>query len=357
MIPGGSRISAFTRSLRSIGLRSIDVVTSRSVVVICTTCAILYAGFWAAAVLQRNGLIGNWLPVPVADAVIMNRSGAELRSASVSQQELEERRRALGRSETAPPNSALAEGSAITLEIQTAPPVELWVTDSKGGELGTNPETGLVRLQIPGGAYSGRSSNPQLVSIPHAEGQYHIQLLGTANGTFRISVRAFPGDDVNDAVQFSGTGEVFEDTLLESLAEVSLEDGQPKLEVSPVRVLIAGKAPQVAGVAAPAPSASPEESASPSPEPVVQLPPAPPAPAPVVIRPRPAPQPPIPLPPLPVLPAQVAGVVAPPPSNVPAPAYGVQSNRAVRMWSSSDLTPREFLKVPEAILTEASSAR
>jgi len=309
-------------------------------------------------VLQTNGIIRTALPIPVADAVVLRRSGAKLQSAAFTPQQSEQRDQALAQSQVAPDNaSAAAPTSALTLEIQSAPPVDLWVTDDQGGQVGTNPDNGLVRLQLASASYSGKGSNPQLVAIPHAVGQYHIELLGANDGKFQLTVRVFRDQDVDHAVQFSGSGEVFQDTLLETLANIGQQDdGTPTLNVSPVQVLVAGNVPSglVAGATA-SPSASPSEqpssdqgSPSPAPAPPVPVAVAPPG----VVRPNPAPRPPIPLPPLPPLPQAVVNAIAPAPANVPPPAYG-SAGQALRVVEP-DLSPQDVLSVPEAILRQAS---
>jgi hypothetical protein len=350
------------RGITWLGGHALAILTSRSVVVICTSCAILYAGFWGLAVLQANGLISTALPIPVSDSVVLQRAGGNLQQSSLSPQEAQQRDAALAQSQTAPSDASNTgtSDSPFTLDLQTAPPVELWVSDDKGGQVGTNPETGLVRLQLADASYSGRGSSPQLVSIPHALGQYHVQLLGAANGQFQLTVRVFRGDDIDHAVQFSGSGQVFEDTLLETLANVGQDqDGAPTLAVTPVQVLVAGKAPEslVAGVAAPAPdAASPSPVASDSPQPSPAVPPLAPLPravvaAPVqpsVVRPRPVAALPVPLPPAPALPQAIVNAVDPLPANVPPPSYGTAS-RALQ-GIGLDFSVRDALEVPKAIL-------
>ncbi|GEM_PF-3534343 len=333
-----------------IGERLLALVTSRFVVVVSTTCAVMYGGLWVAALLQHNGVVGRWLPVPVADSVILSRSGAELRPGEPDAAQLDARRQALAGSQVAP--GAAGGDSSLTLEVQTAPPVDLWITDDSGGEIGTNPETGLVRLQIPEASYSGRGTDPQLVSIPHAAGRYHIELLGTTTGTFQVLVRLFANDDVDHAVQYAGKGEVFEDTLLQSDVGVgtNADDGSPKLDVSPAQVLVAGKVPeqQVAGVSVTA-EASPEPStpaSSPQPAPT-------PLPAPLVVRPRPLPKPPIPLPPVPVLPASLLQAVTAqssgnPDAAGPAGAYGGPTPSQGQQVSDASQPLQEIIRAPEA---------
>lgn len=370
-LPQRSPDSYLSRTAAAVGGRLLDIVTSRSVVVVCTSCAVLYAAFWVVAVLQTNGIIHTALPIPVADAVVLRRSGARLQSAAFTTQQSEQRDQALAKSQVAPDNaSAVAPTSALTLEIQSAPPVDLWVTDDQGGQVGTNPDNGLVRLQLASASYSGKGSDPQLVSIPHAAGQYHIQLFGAGDGNFQLTVRVFRDQDVDHAVQFSGSGEVFQDTLLETLANVGQQDdGVPTLDVSPVQVLVAGNVPSglVAGAttspsASPSPSEQPASSdqGSPSPAPAPPVPAAvAPGPA-VVVRPNPAPRPPIPLPPLPPLPPAVVNALAPSPSPSPsvnpAGAYGSPGQLSERQFDSGVSQPlQKILKAPEAALNDLSN--
>ncbi|MGI9149096.1 MAG: hypothetical protein ACR2IK_21535 [Chloroflexota bacterium] len=315
--------SRVAQVMRLLGEHLLTFLTARSVVVISTTCAILYALFWGVGLLQVNGLISTALPIPVADAVILRRSGAQLSPAAVGANEKAVRDQALAQAQTASDSPNADTSSPITLEIQTGPPVDLWVSDDHDNGVGTNPETGLVRLQIPGAAYSGKGTDPQLVSIPHGSGTYRIQLLGHGLGHFDIRVRAFVGGNVNDATVFAGSGDVFPDTLLQSEASVSLsDDGKPNLVVGSVRVVLAGDVPSPSP--SPTPSASPAsspESAPPDSQvaaaevqgpvavaqaaPVFVPPPAPNNGPPRVFRPQPPPTLPgaIPLP-VPVLPAE-----------------------------------------------------
>jgi hypothetical protein len=313
-LPGSANRSSLIHALSSAGSRALSLLTSRAVVVVSTTCAVLYGAFWVLALLQTNGLISSRLPIAVADSVILNRSGANLRPAALGEQELAARNAAMASAQTAsdaPQTAAAATEQSFTLEVQSAPPVELWVMDAKGQAVGTDPQSGLVRLQLPGASYSGHGSSPQLVSVPNASGTYTIQLIGAGTGQFQLSVRVFEGQDVDHAVQFSGSGQVFDDTLLQTTAAVSVkDDGTPDLQVSPVQVLVAGNVPPSPSASATAsPSASASASAAASPAASVEAATVvnqAPAPARIVgpvavVRPSPVPRIPIPAP-VPILP-------------------------------------------------------
>jgi hypothetical protein len=336
MIPSFRRAP---QALSWLGQHALAIVTSRSVVVVSTTCAILYSGLWVVGVLQANGLVSTPLPIAVGDAVILRRSGAQLRQAAVGPAEILSRQQGLAVAQRATGPASDTRDSRITLEIQTSPPLQLWVIDSADEGTGTNPESGLVRLQVPESAYSGKGSDPQLVSIPHASGTFRIQLTSTQNGHFDLRVRAFVDEDVDHATAYAGSGEIFQNTVLESQALVAFnqEGGQAQLDVTPVRVLLApdagGGSPSPAPVppdslvagaqTEPSPSTSPDAGVSPATDgqpqaPVVPAPvlgpgrpaPAPPArpaasPAPAVFRPQPVASLPIPLP-VPELPANAA---------------------------------------------------
>jgi hypothetical protein len=293
------------------------------VLVISTTCAVLYAALWGIGLLQTNGLIATGLPIPVADAVILRRSGAQLRPASLASNEAAVRDQALANAQQAPgagPGPAAdAAQSPVTLELQAPAPVHLWVLDSAGHATGTNPETGLVQLQLDGSRYSGKGSDPELVSIPNAAGVYRVQLGAERYGQFELRVRAFVGDDVEHARVYAGSGEIFPNSLLETQATISFEDsaGQAQLAVAPVQVVLASPDAPASPSPAPAPESSAESlvagvQASPDASAAgVAAPPAPPparAPAaapsqspPAVFRPQPVANLPIPLP-LPQLP-------------------------------------------------------
>jgi hypothetical protein len=368
-MPFGDVLRALTRAMHWVGGRLLDFLTARSVVVISTTCAVLYGAFWFVGVLQANGLVSTALPIAVADEVILRRSGAQLHSAAALNQEQQaQRERTLAAAQTASDDPSNANAaSRVTLEVETAPPVDLWVFDDSGNGVGTNPETGLVRLQIASAAYSGKGTSPQLVSIPHASGTYHIQLASKGTGHFNLRVRSFIDDDVSNATEYSGGGDVFLDTLLQSDASVGMaDDGTPKMEVSSVGVVLAGDVPP------PSPSPSPSLQASPDgqvaaaeavppavvvPAPIAVRPLVPPR-APVVFRPQPVPQPPVPLPPAPALPAAIVSAIAPAPSPAlvnsasppPAGTYGSAGN-ALRVWQP-DMSVRDGLRVSEAILRD-----
>ncbi|HLG73763.1 MAG TPA: hypothetical protein VK009_25370 [Chloroflexota bacterium] len=315
----------FAPTCRWLGNRLIALISSRSVVVVSTTCAILYSGLWVVGMLQANGLVSTALPISVADEVILRRSGARLGQATPSPSELQQRERALASAQRAADSDSSGSSPDVTLEVQTSPPVELWVLDSSDQATGVSPETQLVRLQLPGSAYSGKGSNPQLVSIPHAGGQYRVQLWSTQNTHFELRVRAFSNGHVDSAREYAGQGEVFQNSVLESLVTISADSSadDPTLDVGPAQVLLA--TPQLA--AGPQPSQTPESqveaaqaepssssSAQPSSEavspadtaPVPVLPPARPAAPPAVFRPQPQPSLPIPLPVVPLPAAPVA---------------------------------------------------
>lgn len=304
------------RGARWLGSRLLGLVTSRFVVVVSTTCAILYAGVWLVGLLQVNGLVSTFLPFAVSDSVILQRSGASLRPASVGASELTQRQQALAGAKTAPGGGVAAPSKApMTLEIQASAPVNLWVMNNQHQAIGVNPQTGLVRLEIPGAKYSGAGRDPQIVSIPHASGVYQVQLIGTGAGQFELRVRAFRGSDVRNATEYVGKGEVFPDTVLQTQAVISAKkDGSPNLQVAAVHVLLAGASPSASSSASPQPSASSSASPYGSPSSLVAgataRPPSPPAAIteasvvgnspssspPTVYRPHPLPRLPLPLP-------------------------------------------------------------
>lgn len=236
----------FSASGAFVGRKLLGLLTARSVVVVSTTCGILYALTWLVALLQTNGLIATPLPFPVADQVILGRSGGPMRPLSApAGQQIEPAAGAQRQSAV-----DAAQASSVTLEIQAQSPDDLWVIDSHGGTIGTNPETGLVRLQIAGATYSGRGTSPEIITIPNAQGTYRVQLSGQNSGSYELQVRSFAGDDIEHAVKYRGNGEIFADSVLEALANVATrDDGSPDLQVSAVQVLVGGHPPE-----APAPA-------------------------------------------------------------------------------------------------------
>lgn len=77
-------------------------------------------------------------------------------------------------------------GYGIT--ITAACPVNLWVTDPYRRHVGTNPETGEAVIEIPRATYSGPNTEPQVIWIPHPEESYKITVVGTAFGTYTLTV-------------------------------------------------------------------------------------------------------------------------------------------------------------------------
>jgi hypothetical protein len=225
---------------RSLSGRAVDLLTARNTVVVSTSCGIVYALAWLLALLQTNGLISTPLPVLLADAVIIGPSGGPLRPASLSP---EEQAPPTDRSPGEPANQARSVAK-VTLQIESQSPAHLWVLDDHGRRIGTDPETGLARLQIDGASYTGKGTSPELIAIPNADGDYRVQMSGRTTGSYDLHVRLLVDGDIQRVVQYRGTGEIFADTVLQTIARVlTREDGSPYLQVSSVQVLMKGEAP------------------------------------------------------------------------------------------------------------------
>lgn len=75
------------------------------------------------------------------------------------------------------------------LKMSVHSPANLFVTDSQGRSIGTNPDTGQVVNQIPDAFYSGPSTEPQVIMIPDPiDGTYNIILVGTATGSYALTI-------------------------------------------------------------------------------------------------------------------------------------------------------------------------
>jgi len=181
--------------------RLLALLTSRSVVVISTTCAILYTGFWGVGALQASRLTPA-LPAQTAS------------------------------SEAAMPAGA-GPASGLTLEIQASASVEPWVLNGTGEGVGVNPNTGLVRLEAPGASYSGKGTSPQAIAIPNAAGEYRILLRATNDGPFQLHVRMYRGTDASTAREYTGSGQAQAKSTLE--CDVSVAPNKSALDVTPIR--------------------------------------------------------------------------------------------------------------------------
>lgn len=234
-LPSGFGIDLFSRT--------VSLMTSSVTVIGAASCAILYVSFWAVALLQNQGLIHTNLPIPVADGAIIKRSHLELQLQSVAAADKDQRAHLLAEAQTAPSLNATVAISPLTLDIQATAPADLWVLDSQGNGTGVEPLSGLALLQISDTSYSGRATNPQLVSIPHAIGSYRLRLVGSATGSYVLTVRLMANGDTDNAVQYVGAGQVFEDTILQATITVNLEGNQPQLSVSDVDVLMTETVP------------------------------------------------------------------------------------------------------------------
>lgn len=204
-------LSLLTRGgakLRRQPKRLLNILTARSLVVISTTCVILYGIFWGVGALQASTLS------PAFDAVITQPV--------LSSPEM-------------PGSGATASG--LTLEIAASPSVQPWVLDAQGGGVGVNPDTGLVRLQTQGASYSGKGSSPQTIDIPNANGNYQVRLSVPGDGQFELRVRLYPGTDRPKAREYAGGGQALANSTWTCNVSVvaGTNGGAAELNVSDVR--------------------------------------------------------------------------------------------------------------------------
>ena len=75
-----------------------------------------------------------------------------------------------------------------SLQIQVGCPVNILVTDQSGQREGADA-SGNIYDEIPGAAYTGPSSDPQIITLPGENvGSYVIQLFATGTGPFTVTV-------------------------------------------------------------------------------------------------------------------------------------------------------------------------
>jgi hypothetical protein len=192
----------------------LTLLTSRSLVAISTTCAILYGVFWGVGALQAAGLT----PAPFGDVLT---SQPDTPATTLTQ--------------AAMPGSP-TPGTGLTLEVQASPTLQPWVTDAANKGAGVNPDTGLVLLQPADSSYSGMGTNPQAIAIPNATGEYHVRLAALTDGPFELHVRLYRGRDASNAREYDGSGQAVAKSTLE--CDVSIADNSgdaPQLEVTPIR--------------------------------------------------------------------------------------------------------------------------
>lgn len=83
-------------------------------------------------------------------------------------------------------NTQLLDSPCLTVE--TNGPIELGLTDVQGNHTGYEPQTGQDSVQIPESTYSGVSSNPQIVTVATAHGEYLIEVYPAENGNFTLKI-------------------------------------------------------------------------------------------------------------------------------------------------------------------------
>jgi len=93
-----------------------------------------------------------------------------------------------------------------TLEITAYSPVNILVTVPSGLITGYDPETETTINEIPGAAYSGPESEPQVVQIPNALiGHYTVDIFGTDTGPYTITMEFLAFDRTTiDTVTWTG---------------------------------------------------------------------------------------------------------------------------------------------------------
>jgi hypothetical protein len=119
------------------------------------------------------------------------------------------------------PDLLATEWAILTLELAIVPqPIlqnsklavtlhsgaDLHVYDQQGRHIGYNYSTQQNETQIPGATYTGRGTEPQIITVPLTEGlNYTIEVAGTTGGSYELVVDLTTYDSVIQERPFNGT--------------------------------------------------------------------------------------------------------------------------------------------------------
>lgn len=90
------------------------------------------------------------------------------------------------------------------LNVIVYSPVDICVKDSSGRVAGTD-EKNQTRLEIPGALYTGSASEPEIIIVPGASGEYEVYVHGTTNGTFDLQISRYSEGQVSSVMNSSDT--------------------------------------------------------------------------------------------------------------------------------------------------------
>lgn len=112
------------------------------------------------------------------------------------------------------------------MTVTAASPVNLWITDSLDRHVGSDPQTGEIVNEIPGATYSGPGTEPQVVWIPNPEGAYDVNVVGTASGTYTLTVT-----NINQLTQTGSVDVGTADSYELSMTPTGVHEGIPEAAV------------------------------------------------------------------------------------------------------------------------------
>jgi hypothetical protein len=119
------------------------------------------------------------------------------------------------------PNALATEWAILSIEVPIVPQTvlensklkailnsgaDLHIYDQQGRHVGYNYTTQQNEIQIPGATYTGRESEPQIITIPLTEGlKFTMEVVGTTGGPYELVVDLTTYDVVVAERSFSGT--------------------------------------------------------------------------------------------------------------------------------------------------------
>ncbi len=95
--------------------------------------------------------------------------------------------------------------------VQALSPIDIAIEDDRGRMVGTDPETGETRIEIPGAFYTSGDAESEFLTIPNPDtGTYRVLSRGTGSGAFTIravSLRERDGTTQESVQEFVGTAQ------------------------------------------------------------------------------------------------------------------------------------------------------
>ena len=132
-----------------------------------------------------------------------------------------------------PPGSPCPDPNSY-MQATMASPAKMMIVDSLGRRVGYDPISGQDIVEIPGANLTGSDTEPQVIHVPGASGNYKIVAEGTENGTYHLSLATFEGTST-----IASHSSYFEDVVephqvLVSQVTVNMNDGgESTLAVTP----------------------------------------------------------------------------------------------------------------------------